>query len=218
MDPRDRRPRSRSRDRAPPSSAAASRATAPASRPRVDYGAINAQIKSARNAAELRSIGRTHGEGFGGMQHSMIMTACTRFRGDEEATVGVCALAARAYLRHPRGGTGRDARGAAGALYALAKVNAHRVRLPADISSHINVQALNADVGREACHMSRDFNAQEAANSLWAAATLGIRDDAIVGALAAACVAQSRTFIAQDAANSLWAAAAIGMRDESFYR
>ena len=164
MDPRDRRPRSRSRDRTPLSSAAASRSTAPASRPRVDFGAINAQIKSARNAAELRSIGRTHGEDFSGMQHSMIMTACTRFRGDEEATIGVCALAARAYLRHPRGGTGRDARGAAGALYALAKVSAHRVRLPADISSRIDIRALIAEIGREACHMSKDFNAQGAAN------------------------------------------------------
>ena len=52
-----------------------------------------------------------------------------------------------------------------------------------------------------------------ASNSLWAAATLGIRDDAIIGSLVAACVAQSRKFNAQDAANSLWAAAKLGIRD-----
>ena len=120
------------------------------------------------------------------MEHAMIMTACSRFRGDEEATAGVCALAARAWLRHPRGGKGRDARGAASALYAIAKVKAHRVELPADISSRIDINALIADIGREASHMSKDFNAQNAANSLWAAATLGIRDDAIVGSFAEA--------------------------------
>jgi len=66
--------------------------------------------------------------------------------------------------------------------------------------------------------LSRSFDAQNAANSLWAAATLGVRDEAVIGPLAGACVSLSRSFNAQDAAKSLWAAAVFDIRDEPFFR
>ena len=149
------------------------------------------------------------------MHHGMICTACTRLRGDDGAAAVVCALAARAWLRCARGSPGREARNAASTYHALAKVKLHRARLPADVASRIDVGALIDDVGREASALSRTFKVQEAVKSLWAAATLGVRDDAIVGPLTAACVAQSRTFNAQEAANSLWAAAKLGVRDDA---
>jgi hypothetical protein len=62
-----------------------------------------------------------------------------------------------------------------------------------------------------------EFNPQNAANSLWAVATLGLRDVAIVRPLADACVAQSGAFQAQGAVNSLWAAATLGLSDYSVF-
>ena len=118
MDSQRDRARSRSHDRALPS------------RPRVDFAALNAAIKSARTAGELRELGRARGADFSAMQHGMICTACTRFRGDDVGAAVVCALAARAWLRFERGSRGRDARNAACTYYALAKVRMHRVSYP----------------------------------------------------------------------------------------
>ena len=184
----------------------------------IDFAALNMEIKSAQSAADLRDLARTRGADFSAMQHCMICTACTRLRGDNNAACVLCVLAANEWLYCPRGSPGRDARNAATVYYALAKVKAHCVVLPADIAVRINISHLITNVGLEASFMSRDFNAQGAANSLWAAATLGVRDDAIIGPLVAACVTQSRTFNAQGAANSLWAAAALGVRNEAAFR
>ena len=145
MDSNRARDRSRSRDRAPPP------------RRRVDFAALNAAIKSARSAGELRELGRARGADFTAMQHVMICTACTRFRGDDIESAVVCALAARAWLRFDRGSSGRDARSAATAYYAVAKVRMHRAKLPADVAARIDVGALIEDVGREASEMSENL-------------------------------------------------------------
>jgi hypothetical protein len=62
---------------------------------------------------------------------------------------------------------------------------------------------------------TRDFNAQNAAISLWACATLGLTDASVVAPLAHACVDRVRNFNAQEAAISLWACAMLGLTDAS---
>jgi hypothetical protein len=66
----------------------------------------------------------------------------------------------------------------------------------------------------EALRMSEGFQAQEAANSIWAVATMGVDDSRIVNGLARACVARVRDFNPQDAANSIWAVATLGVTDK----
>jgi hypothetical protein len=58
------------------------------------------------------------------------------------------------------------------------------------------------------------MNAQDAANSLWAVATMGVSDEAIIAPLVHACVERTRNMNAQGAANSLWALAVLGVLDE----
>jgi hypothetical protein len=67
---------------------------------------------------------------------------------------------------------------------------------------------------------SRDFNSQDASNSLWACATLGVSDASIVRPLveAAARLALSRDSKPQNAANCLWACATLGVSDASVLR
>jgi len=59
----------------------------------------------------------------------------------------------------------------------------------------------------------RDFNPQDAANCIWAVATLGVTDPHVISSLAYACVAKVKDFNSQDAANSLWAIAKLGVTD-----
>jgi hypothetical protein len=54
---------------------------------------------------------------------------------------------------------------------------------------------------------------KNAANSIWAIATLGVSDVRIIDALAQACVSRVKEFNAQCAANSIWAIATLGVSD-----
>ena len=60
----------------------------------------------------------------------------------------------------------------------------------------------------------RDFNPQEAANSIWAIATLGITDPHVISSLSEACVARVRDFNPQAASNALWSAAVLNITDK----
>eukprot|EP00798_Chlamydomonas_sp_ICE-L_P005432 gene5432-biopygen4632 len=60
------------------------------------------------------------------------------------------------------------------------------------------------------------FNAQELANSMWAAATLGIIDEPFISHWLLVAKAQLPKFNAQALATSLWAAGTLGIRDEPF--
>jgi hypothetical protein len=140
---------------------------------------------------------------------SAVCVGCGRLGGpggNRAAATLLFLKAASSWLERAHGSFGRDSRGVANILQAAAKL-AVDTREPA-------LQSLL----RETCSMSSGFNAQNAANSLWAAATLGLRDDAVIEPLAGACVSLSRSFNAQDAANSLWAAAVLDIRDEAFCR
>ena len=186
-----------------------------ARKPLVDFTALNIQIKSARSSDELSEFCRKRGALFSGMQHCMVCTACTRFRWDDNGAALLCILAANEWLCCPRDTSGRDARGASTVYYSLAKVKAHRIILPADVAVRINLSMLIANVGFEAASLTGDFNEQNASNCLWAAATLGVRDEAIVGPLVVAACRVAQTFNAQGAANCLWAVATLGICDEA---
>ena len=57
--------------------------------------------------------------------------------------------------------------------------------------------------------------AQEAANCVWAAATLGLSDASVAVPLVGTCVRLVPSFNEQNAANSVWAAAKLGLSDAS---
>ena len=61
----------------------------------------------------------------------------------------------------------------------------------------------------------RDFNPQEAANSIWAVATLGITDTHVIAALSQACVARVSDFNTQSASNALSSAAVLNITDKA---
>jgi hypothetical protein len=63
----------------------------------------------------------------------------------------------------------------------------------------------------------KDFNSQEAANSIWAIATLGITDPHVISSLCEACVARVRDFNPQDASNALWSAAVLNITDKDYH-
>jgi hypothetical protein len=65
----------------------------------------------------------------------------------------------------------------------------------------------------EALRMSGGFEAQHAANSIWAVATMGVDDPRIVNGLARACEDKVKDFSSQDAANSIWVVAKLGVTD-----
>jgi predicted lipoprotein len=111
-------------------------------------------------------------------------------------------IAANMWLKRPETSFGREARAVANILHAGAKLK---------VDSHHDVmkRLLN-----EALRMSEGFQAQEAANSIWAVATMGVDDSRIVNGLARACVARVRDFNPQDAANSIWAVATLGVTDK----
>ncbi len=105
------------------------------------------------------------------------------------------------WLKTPEEWFGREARNVANILHAEGKLK---------VDSHHDVMRRLFD---EAIRMSGGYNAQDAANSIWAVATMGVDDPRIVNGLAKACVNHVRDFNEQDAANSIWAVAALGVAD-----
>ena len=59
----------------------------------------------------------------------------------------------------------------------------------------------------------RDFTSQELANTAWAFATLGHKDERLFSTLAAAAEQRMRDFNSQELANTAWAFATVGRKD-----
>ena len=68
---------------------------------------------------------------------------------------------------------------------------------------------LQLTLAREAARLWADLDAQGAATSMWAIATLRLDDPAVLGALCRACVARSAAFTPQNASNAYWGAATL---------
>jgi len=104
-------------------------------------------------------------------------------------------------LKRPEKSFGRGAREIANILHAGAKLK---------VDSHHDLMRRLLE---DALSMSGGFGAQEAANSIWAVATMGKDDPRIVIGLARVCMDKVRNFNPQEAGNSIWAVAMLGVTD-----
>jgi hypothetical protein len=140
------------------------------------------------------------------MHDSVICVACGRFGSTDERMRNECRvfylLAAGMWINRPEGSFGREARNIANILHAGAKLR---------IDSHNEVMRKLFD---EAVRLSDGFEAQNASNAIWAAATMALEDKRVVAALARACVDRVREFNAQNASNALWSIATLKVSND----
>jgi hypothetical protein len=134
------------------------------------------------------------------LHDSVICVVCGRFGSSEECR-DFYLHAADIWLKRPKKSVGRDSRGVSNIVHAGAKLR---------VDSHHYVMRRLLE---ETLRMSGGYNAQDAANSIFAVATMGVDDPRIVNGLARACVTRVRDFNPQDAANSIWAVATLGVTD-----
>jgi len=111
-------------------------------------------------------------------------------------------VAADMWLKRPEWSFGREARAVANILHAGAKLK---------VDSHHDVMRR---LFEEALRMSGGFGAQEAANSIWAVASMGVDDSRIVNGLSRACADRVKDLNPQNAANSIWAVATLSVTDQ----
>ena len=63
----------------------------------------------------------------------------------------------------------------------------------------------------------RDFHSQSLANTAWAFASMGYKEERLFTALAAAAERRMRDFTSQDLANTAWAFATLGHKEERLF-
>ena len=73
-------------------------------------------------------------------------------------------------------------------------------------------------VARRALEILRQFNAQELANTMWALAKLGVKEDELMKAVARRALEILGEFNAQDLANTVWAFAKLEMKEEALMK
>jgi len=156
-------------------------------------------LKAARSLAELRALLDSAAPQFNALHECAFCgRVAALVRDDADLARQLFAAQASLWLQR-QDGRGKEGRNAANLLHSAAKVR------PA--------ASLVAALARTAARLAPSFEAQGAANSLWAVATLGVTDAAVVGPLAHAAVRLASSFNAQDVANSLWALATLGVSD-----
>ena len=64
---------------------------------------------------------------------------------------------------------------------------------------------------------TRDFNSQALANTAWAFATVGHKEEPLFMVLASAAEQQMRDFDSQNLANTAWAFATVGCKEERLF-
>jgi hypothetical protein len=98
---------------------------------------------------------------------------------------------------------------------------AHRIAKLSQEDPHIlkapHVQDLMNEVAQEAILQCPKFNPQDLANTAWAFATLGIKNDPLFGALAQEASKQVSHFIPQALANAAWAFATLGIKNDQLF-
>jgi hypothetical protein len=172
----------------------------------VDPRHLTVWLKNSKNLSDLRNQANEHSSIMSALHDSVICVSCGRFGSTDERMRNECRvfylLAAGMWLNRPEGSFGREARNIANILHAGAKLR---------IDSQNEVMRRLFD---EAMRLSDGFEAQEAANAIWAAATLDLENDRVINALARACVDRVRVFNAQDASNALWSIATLKVSDD----
>ena len=168
---------------------------------------LTARLKTSKFLSELRKHANEHSSIMSAVHDSVICVSCGRFgsSSNENRMRVDCRdfylVAADMWLKRPDRSFGRGPREIANILHAGGKLR---------VDSHNEVMRGLFD---EALRMSGGFNAQEASNSIWAAATMDVDDPRVVNVLARACVERVKDFNAQDSANSIWAIATLGVSD-----
>jgi hypothetical protein len=167
---------------------------------------LTARLKNSKTLSELRKHVNEHASIMSAVHDSTICVACGRFGSTDERMRNECRvfylLAAGMWINRPEGSFGREARAIANILHAGAKLR---------IDSQNEVMRRLFD---EAMRLSNGFDAQGAANAIWAAATMALEDKRVVDALARACMDRVRVFNAQDASNALWSIATLKVSDD----
>jgi hypothetical protein len=137
---------------------------------------------------------------------SVICVACGRFGSIDERLRNECRalylLSAGMWLNRPEGSFGREARAIANILHAGAK-------LRVDPQNEVMRKLFD-----EAMRLSDRFDAQGAANAIWAAATMALEDAHVINALARACIDRVREINSQEASNALWSIATLKVSDD----
>jgi len=166
---------------------------------------IAIRLKNSKSFADLRHCVISHEDSLEAVHDSIICVSCGRFGSANESLRGECRdfylVAVDMWLKRPENSFGREARNVANILHAGAKLKVD--------SHHKLIQRLYD----ESLKMCSRFNAQEAANTFWAAATMSVDDPRIVSGLTRACVDLVKDFNGHDAANTIWAAAKLSISD-----
>jgi hypothetical protein len=172
----------------------------------VDPRHLTVWLKNSKTLSDLRKHANEHSSIMDAVHDSTICVTCGRFGSTDERMRNECRvfylLAAGMWLNRPEGSFGREARNIANILHAGAK-------LRIDYQNEVMRKLFN-----EAMRLSDGFEAQEAANAIWAAATVALEDARVVNALARACVDRVREMKAQEASNALWSIATLKVSDD----
>jgi hypothetical protein len=167
---------------------------------------LTARLKTSKSLAELRKHANEHSSSMSAVHDSTICVACGRFGSTDERLRNECRvfylLAAGMWINRPESSFGREARAIANILHAGAKLR---------IDSQNEVMRRLFD---EAMRLSNGFDAQNASNAIWAAATMALEDKRVVDVLARACMDRVREMNAQSASNSLWSIATLKVSDD----
>jgi tellurite resistance protein len=167
---------------------------------------LTARLKNSKTLIELRKQANEHSSSMSALHDSVICVSCGRFGSTDERIRVECKdlylLAAGMWLKRPEGSFGKGAREIANILHAGAKV---RVDCDTDVIRLLFDKAVE---------LSSGFEAQNASNAIWAAASLGMKETRVINALARACVDRVREMNAQGASNALWSIATLKVSDD----
>jgi hypothetical protein len=171
----------------------------------IDAPLLTSRLKNSKTLAHLRRHANDNASSMSALHDSVICVACGRFGSSDEKLKSESQefylLAAKLWLARPEGSIGREARNVANILHAGGK-------LKVDPQHDVIKRLLD-----ESVRMSREFEAQHAANCIWAVASMGVEDAKIVSALSRACIDYARDYTSQEASNALWAIATLRVTD-----
>ena len=161
---------------------------------------LTANLNHCKSISDLRKYARANNESMDAGHDSVICVACGRF-GCTDESIELYLDASFTWLDRPKNSFGRGPREISNILHAGGKLF---------IDPHCELMKRLLD---ESVRLSVGFNAQDAANSIWAAAMMGVDDTRVLNALTKACVDRVKEFNAQCASNSIWAIATLGVSD-----
>ena len=163
-------------------------------------------LRSSKSIEELQHLAKAHSSIMNALHDCVVCVSSGRLGGgggggsDERTKAkNLYITASRLWLGRPVGSIGREARNISNILHAGAK-------LEVDPCNEVFQRLLD-----EAVILSNKFEAQGAANTLWAVATLQVEESRVIDPLVKACMRSSIHMKVQEVANSLWAIAKLNV-------